>query len=187
MFLLERRNQRTFAHTMRPGAKCALLTTLGFTADRLSGHTLTACVGFIAGVQITSLSRIGAWSFSMRNPRKLARGGKRAEQGTGGLGRGVDTCARDDGVVRGLRHRRLGRSLVDAAPGRPDAAAGGGRCRGTRSPPGKACGVPPSRHRWVLGCSGSLIGHHALQSAPCRNEVVTASGGNGTAVPGSRA
>ena len=49
---------------IRLGVECALLTALGFTADRLSDHTVTACVGFIAGVQITSLSHIGAWSFN---------------------------------------------------------------------------------------------------------------------------
>jgi uncharacterized membrane protein YoaK (UPF0700 family) len=37
---------------------------LGFAASDLSDHVITACVGFIAGVQITSFSHIGAWSFN---------------------------------------------------------------------------------------------------------------------------
>jgi uncharacterized membrane protein YoaK (UPF0700 family) len=37
---------------------------LGVFAHRISDRAVTACVGFIAGVQITSLSHIGSWSFN---------------------------------------------------------------------------------------------------------------------------
>ena len=49
---------------IRLGVECALLTALGLTADGLSDQVVITCVGFIAGVQITSLSHIGAWSFN---------------------------------------------------------------------------------------------------------------------------
>ncbi len=49
---------------IRLGVECVLLTALGFAADALSDHTVIACVGFIAGLQITSLSHIGQWSFN---------------------------------------------------------------------------------------------------------------------------
>ncbi len=55
-----RRNSRD----IRLGLECALLTALGFAASRLPDHAVIACVGFIAGLQITSLSHIGAWSFN---------------------------------------------------------------------------------------------------------------------------
>ena len=48
---------------IRLGLECVLLTALGF-AGNLSDHTVIACVGFIAGLQITSLSHIGGWSFN---------------------------------------------------------------------------------------------------------------------------
>ena len=49
---------------IRLGLECVLLTALGFSASNLSDHTVIACVGFIAGLQITSLSHIGEWSFN---------------------------------------------------------------------------------------------------------------------------
>ena len=49
---------------VRLGAECVLLTVLGLAADTLSDHAVIACVGFIAGLQITSLSHIGGWSFN---------------------------------------------------------------------------------------------------------------------------
>ena len=49
---------------IRLGVECVLLTTLGYAANTLSDHTVIACVGFIAGLQITSLSHIGGWSFN---------------------------------------------------------------------------------------------------------------------------
>ncbi len=49
---------------IRLGLECVLLAALGLVAHALSDHTIIGCVGFIAGVQITSLSHIGAWSFN---------------------------------------------------------------------------------------------------------------------------
>ncbi len=55
---------RLNSRDIRLGFECVLLTALGLVANDLSDHTIIACVGFIAGVQITSLSHIGAWSFN---------------------------------------------------------------------------------------------------------------------------
>lgn len=52
------------SRNIRLGAECLMLVTLGLVATRLPGRIVTACVGFIAAVQITSLSRIGSWSFN---------------------------------------------------------------------------------------------------------------------------
>jgi uncharacterized membrane protein YoaK (UPF0700 family) len=41
-----------------------MLVALGLFADGMSDRVVTACVGFIAGVQITSLSHFGSWSFN---------------------------------------------------------------------------------------------------------------------------
>ena len=49
---------------IRLGLECVLLVALGLVADKLPDHAVTAGVGFIAGVQITSLSHIGTWSFN---------------------------------------------------------------------------------------------------------------------------
>ncbi len=49
---------------VRLAAECVFLTVLGFAANALSDHAIVALVGFIAGLQITSLSHIGAWSFN---------------------------------------------------------------------------------------------------------------------------
>lgn len=49
---------------IRLGIECALLLALAFVADAMPDGALTACVGFIAAVQITSLSHIGTWSFN---------------------------------------------------------------------------------------------------------------------------
>ncbi len=49
---------------IRLGLECVFLTALGFAANTLSDQAVIACVGFIAGLQITSLSHIGAWSFN---------------------------------------------------------------------------------------------------------------------------
>jgi uncharacterized membrane protein YoaK (UPF0700 family) len=49
---------------IRLGLACVMLVALGPFADRMPNPVLTACVGFIAGVQITSLSHIGSWSFN---------------------------------------------------------------------------------------------------------------------------
>ena len=58
------KKMRLSSRDIRLGIECVLLTALGFVANDLSDHTVIACVGFIAGVQITSLSHIGAWSFN---------------------------------------------------------------------------------------------------------------------------
>ena len=58
------KKMRMDSRDIRLGVECVLLTALGLVANTLSDHTLIACVGFIAGVQITSLSHIGAWSFN---------------------------------------------------------------------------------------------------------------------------
>jgi uncharacterized membrane protein YoaK (UPF0700 family) len=60
--LLKRRGVNS--RNVRLAAACVMLVVLGLFADRLSDQAITACVGFIAGVQITSLSHIGSWSFN---------------------------------------------------------------------------------------------------------------------------
>lgn len=52
------------SRNIRLGVECAMLVALAFAADRMPNGAVTACVGFIAGVQITSLSHIGSWSFN---------------------------------------------------------------------------------------------------------------------------
>ncbi len=54
------RNSRTF----RLVCECGLLLALASVADGLTDLVVTACIGFIAALQITSLSRIGKWSFN---------------------------------------------------------------------------------------------------------------------------
>ena len=49
---------------IRLGIECVLLAALAPLSDTLSNHAVTACVGFVAGVQITSLSHIGSWTFN---------------------------------------------------------------------------------------------------------------------------
>ena len=49
---------------IRLGLECVLLVALGLTANKLTDQTIIICVGFIAGLQITSLSHIGVWSFN---------------------------------------------------------------------------------------------------------------------------
>lgn len=58
------KKMRLNSRDIRLGVECVLLTALGLVANNLSDHTIIACVGFIAGVQITSLSHIGTWSFN---------------------------------------------------------------------------------------------------------------------------
>lgn len=60
--MLKRR--RLNSRNVRLGLECVMLAALGRFADRLPNGVVTACVGFIAGVHITSLSHIGAWSFN---------------------------------------------------------------------------------------------------------------------------
>ena len=52
------------SRTIRLLAECVLLVALAVVAGRLSDHVITACVGFIAALQITSVSHIGDWSFN---------------------------------------------------------------------------------------------------------------------------
>ena len=49
---------------IRLGVECVLLVALALAADAMPDQAVTACIGFIAGIQITSLSHIGAWSFN---------------------------------------------------------------------------------------------------------------------------
>jgi uncharacterized membrane protein YoaK (UPF0700 family) len=60
--LLKRR--RLNSRNIRLSLVCVMLVALGLFDDRMSDGALTACVGFIAGVQIASLSHIGSWSFN---------------------------------------------------------------------------------------------------------------------------
>jgi uncharacterized membrane protein YoaK (UPF0700 family) len=60
--LLKRR--RLNSRNLRLGLECVMLVALGLSADRMPDWAVTAYVGFIAGVQITSLSHIGSWSFN---------------------------------------------------------------------------------------------------------------------------
>jgi uncharacterized membrane protein YoaK (UPF0700 family) len=52
------------SRTVRLGAECVLLVALAAVADHLPDDIVTACVGFLAALQITSLSHIGHWSFN---------------------------------------------------------------------------------------------------------------------------
>ena len=52
------------SRTIRLMVECGLLVVLAGWADRLSNDVVTACVGFLAALQITTLSHIGGWSFN---------------------------------------------------------------------------------------------------------------------------
>jgi uncharacterized membrane protein YoaK (UPF0700 family) len=58
------KRNRVNSRNIRLAAACAMLVGLGLLADGMSDRAVTACAGFIAGVQITSLSHIGSWSFN---------------------------------------------------------------------------------------------------------------------------
>jgi uncharacterized membrane protein YoaK (UPF0700 family) len=58
------KRKRLNSRNVRLGVECVMLLALGLSADDMPDWTITACVGFIAGVQITSLSHIGSWSFN---------------------------------------------------------------------------------------------------------------------------
>ena len=127
------------SRNLRLGAECLMLVTLALVATRLPGRVVTACVGFIAAVQITSLSRIGSWSFNtgmMTGNLRCER--DRARQGDDRLERGVAARRRDDCLMRRLRCRSDARGLADAsgrardARGRRRADRARDRCR----PPG---------------------------------------------------
>jgi uncharacterized membrane protein YoaK (UPF0700 family) len=52
------------SRNVRLGVECVMLVTLAQFSDGMPDRAVTACVGFIAGLQITSLSHIGSWSFN---------------------------------------------------------------------------------------------------------------------------
>jgi uncharacterized membrane protein YoaK (UPF0700 family) len=52
------------SRTIRLVLECLLLLALAGVADRWSNQAVSACVGFIAAIHITSLSHIGRWSFN---------------------------------------------------------------------------------------------------------------------------
>jgi uncharacterized membrane protein YoaK (UPF0700 family) len=55
---------RLNSRNVRLTVECVLLVALALTASRLPNGAVTACVGFIAAVQITSLSHIGDVTFN---------------------------------------------------------------------------------------------------------------------------
>lgn len=55
---------RLNSRNVRLAVACVMLVALGLFVDRMSDRAVTGCIGFIAGVQITSLSHIGSWSFN---------------------------------------------------------------------------------------------------------------------------
>ena len=58
------RRAKLNSRDIRLGFECVLLSALGVIAGKLPDQVVTATVGFIAAVQITSLSHIGAWTFN---------------------------------------------------------------------------------------------------------------------------
>jgi uncharacterized membrane protein YoaK (UPF0700 family) len=58
------KRNRLNSRSVRLGLECVMLVTLGLFAHQMPDRAVTACVGFIAGVQISSLSHIGSWSFN---------------------------------------------------------------------------------------------------------------------------
>jgi uncharacterized membrane protein YoaK (UPF0700 family) len=58
------KRNRLNSRNVRLGLECVMLVALGLFADRMPDRAVIACVGFIAGVHITSLSHIGSWSFN---------------------------------------------------------------------------------------------------------------------------
>jgi uncharacterized membrane protein YoaK (UPF0700 family) len=60
---LLKRNRLNSRNT-RLGLECVMLLVLAMFVHRMPDRAVVACVGFIAGVQITSLSHIGSWSLN---------------------------------------------------------------------------------------------------------------------------
>jgi uncharacterized membrane protein YoaK (UPF0700 family) len=58
------KRRRLNSRNVRLTLVCVMLVGLALFAPRMPDAALTACVGFIAGVQMTSLSHIGSWSFN---------------------------------------------------------------------------------------------------------------------------
>jgi uncharacterized membrane protein YoaK (UPF0700 family) len=72
------RRRRLNSRNARLALECMMLVALGLSAHRMSDRAITACIGFIAGVQITSLSKIGPWSFNTGMTSGNLRAGVRA-------------------------------------------------------------------------------------------------------------
>ncbi|HEX8809737.1 MAG TPA: YoaK family protein [Xanthobacteraceae bacterium] len=58
------KRSRLNSRNVRLGLACVMLVALGLSTYLMSDRVVTACVGFIAGVMMTSLSHIGTWSFN---------------------------------------------------------------------------------------------------------------------------
>jgi uncharacterized membrane protein YoaK (UPF0700 family) len=58
------KRNRLNSRNARLGLECIMLLLLVPLAHHMPDRAVVACVGFIAGVQITSLSHIGAWSLN---------------------------------------------------------------------------------------------------------------------------
>ena len=54
------KRRRLNSRNVRPAAECVMLVALWPFIHRMPDRAVTACVGLIAGVQMTSLSHIGA-------------------------------------------------------------------------------------------------------------------------------
>ena len=52
------------SRNVRLGLACLMMIALALLADRMPDPAVTACVGLIAGVQMTSLSHIGSWTLN---------------------------------------------------------------------------------------------------------------------------
>lgn len=63
------------SRNVRLSAECVALFILALVVGRLPNEVVTACVGFVAAVQITSLSHIGSASFNTGMTTGNLRGG----------------------------------------------------------------------------------------------------------------
>ena len=72
------KRRRLNSRNVRLALECVMLVALGMFAHRMPDSAVTACIGFIAGVQITSLSKIGTWSFNTGMTTGNLRAGVRA-------------------------------------------------------------------------------------------------------------
>jgi Protein of unknown function (DUF1275) len=129
------------SRSIRLGVESGMLAALALFADRMPNRAVTACVGFIAGVQINSLSRIGSWSFNTGMTTGNLRSGARA------LAK-ASTGAQDEWphghyvlALLGLRRRSSVRRMADPPASRKDAPAGR-RVAGRRYPR-RATGTGP--------------------------------------------
>jgi uncharacterized membrane protein YoaK (UPF0700 family) len=53
------KRKRLNSRSIRLGVECVMLVAVGLCSHRMPDWAVTACVGFVAGVEITSLSHIG--------------------------------------------------------------------------------------------------------------------------------